>query len=103
MSATFTKLQNGTWGVRADGIVEIGSVVQVRTRAGEVKSVTITQVVWTGGGVTIAAIADDRAPRQSSRGSYSGGRRERHCAECEWNQDAGDMNGCPRHRGNPRD
>lgn len=46
--ATYAKLKNGNWGVRARGQLVPGSQVQVATKAGAIKSETIMRVVWTG-------------------------------------------------------
>jgi hypothetical protein len=47
----------------------------------------------------------ERIRRQRSSRRRRGGRRgydsDYGCAACEYNEDAGDMQGCPRHRGNP--
>jgi len=103
MAATYTKLRTGDWGVRIEGTAAVGSAVTVTRRDGQTKTETISRVVWSGGGVTLCAV--EPTARPATQYARSGGyrSREHHCEACEWNQDAGDMNGCPRHRGNPRD
>lgn len=74
--ATFMKLRSGEWGIKfgkADkGQAKPGARVSVRTRAGEIKQVTIKTVVSQGSDYAICAIESDRAP--SNRGRSYGGR-----------------------------
>lgn len=59
---TYTKLHSGEWGVRINGAANVGDTVTVTTRAGATKTERIAKVIWTGNGVTLAAIATN-APR----------------------------------------
>jgi hypothetical protein len=71
---TFTKLSGGDWGVRIEGVAPaVGAKVRVSKRGGASKEVTITGIVSTVGGVTIATIANGAA-RKPAR-SYAGARR----------------------------
>lgn len=47
MSATYTKLRDG-WGVRTTEPVLAGQTIQVRTKAGAIKTETIARVLWEG-------------------------------------------------------
>lgn len=46
--ASYTKLKSGEWGVRSETQAPEGATIEVKTKAGEVKSETITKQVWTG-------------------------------------------------------
>jgi hypothetical protein len=58
--------------------------------------------------VQCSASSTATAPAQKPARSYSARRfrgsspRERECEDCTWNEDCGDMQGCPRHRGGAR-
>jgi len=56
MSNSYTKLRNGSWGVRVDGAARPGQVVTVKTKAGEVKTETVDRVIWKGDSVSICSI-----------------------------------------------
>jgi hypothetical protein len=80
MTATYTKLKSGDWGVRIEGgTVKQGDTITVTKKSGERKQETIAKVVWTGNGITLAAIGqsqpsrthDNRTERESS-GQYCG-------------------------------
>ena len=96
---TYTKLRSGDWGVKADGTVKSGDSVSVTKKSGETKRETVAKVLWTDGKTSLCAIgsANSASATRGHRGYESGV-----CPDCEFNQDAGDMRGCPRHRGNPR-
>lgn len=76
--STYTKLNNGNWGVRVDGKAEAGQTVSVRTKAGELKQETIERVLWTGAdkqtGRTVSLCAIAQRGGGYSRGRSSGGR-----------------------------
>lgn len=81
MAITYNKLRDGSWGIRAEGVViERGQTVTVTKKSGETKEETIGRILWTGNGVTLATIVS------SSNGvSGEGGARRRSgnvCAEC---------------------
>jgi hypothetical protein len=78
MTATYTKLRDGSWGVRVVGTVAPGATVQVTKKSGESKTETVGKVIWTGNGVTLATLARESTPRPTTR--RRGGRYE--CEEC---------------------
>mgnify|MGYP006899558405 FL=1 len=55
ITATPAKLRNGSWGARVQGQVRNGDTVTITTRAGKSWTATVSQVVWTGEGVSIVA------------------------------------------------
>ena len=59
-ATTFTKLRNGSWGVKGTGLAA-GRIVGVAKRDGSHSNVTIDKVIWTDGKVQIASIKSDRA------------------------------------------
>lgn len=84
---TFSKLPSGDWGVRVEGPAPaIGAEVPVTKRGGATKTVTITGIVSTGNGVTIATIANGaaRKPVRSygRRRAYAGARGRCEDAPC---------------------
>jgi hypothetical protein len=48
MEATYTKLKDGSWGIRYAGIPRQGSTVTVRRKDGTTKQEKIAKVLWTG-------------------------------------------------------
>lgn len=58
MSATYTKLQDGSWGVRVPGSVQVvaGMRVTVAKKDGTTKPEIISRVVWSGKGRDGAAV-----------------------------------------------
>ena len=60
MNTTFTKLRNGSWGVKGHGL-RAGGVARVTKRSGEVQTVTVDRIVWHDAtGLAIASIVSDR-------------------------------------------
>lgn len=55
-TATYAKLRSGEWGVRVSGKVSPDQTVTVTTRAGAKKTERISEVLWTGDGITLATI-----------------------------------------------
>ena len=49
-ATTFTKLRNGSWGVKGTGLAA-GRIVGVAKRDGSHSNVTIDKVIWTDGKV----------------------------------------------------
>lgn len=90
---TYTKLSDGSWGVKTDSRVTPGMKITVTKKSGEKKTETVTGIVKS---LPVGMIVNIAASAKPSR-NYGGV-----CADCEFNQDAGDMMGCPKHRGNPR-
>lgn len=74
---TYTKLQNGNWGLRIQGSAQAGQMIAVVKKSGESKKEQVGKIVWTGNGVTLATIA------AASRQSYSSRREAREDQECE--------------------
>lgn len=76
MTATYTKLKDGTWGVRVafsgKGSITAGDTVEVKKKSGEKKTETITKVLWSGNGVYLCAIKTSIAVAGSGKT----------CAEC---------------------
>lgn len=72
MATTFTKLRNGSWGVRTTEKVRPGDTVEVTTKAGETRIETIAYVVWsgedreTGAPIALCAIVPTFAPRRAA-------------------------------------
>jgi len=86
MKTTYTKLYNGSWGVRVEGTVTGGDVVTVTKKDGGTKSETVERVIWSGNGICLCSIGRDSSSH--SHGSH-GSRRRRdgryECDECgEW-------------------
>ncbi len=79
MTATYTKLKSGDWGIRiacakgGESTVSAGQRLTVKKKDGSEKAETIDRVLWTGDGIVLAAI------KPQSNGSNRGGRV---CAEC---------------------
>jgi hypothetical protein len=87
ITATYTRLRSGEWGIRiVGGQPQPGAVVAVGRRDGTVVHETIGRILWTGPGrdgetVTLATIPHRERRRSSGRGRrYAGGRYE--CEEC---------------------
>lgn len=60
---TFTRLDNGDWGLRVEGRVKPGDVVDVTKRDGSRQRQTVAKVVTSGRGFTVATISSER-PKQ---------------------------------------
>jgi hypothetical protein len=70
--ATWTKLKDGTWGIRAEGKVAVGTSVEVRKKSGESETRTVARVIWTDGKISLCSVGASRSKR---RGPYE-------CPEC---------------------
>lgn len=75
MNATFTKLRNGNWGARVNGSPCPGQTLTISRRDGSTVTKTVDKVIWSGQGVTLCSLEDER-PSSSNRGHRSG------CREC---------------------
>lgn len=85
LKATFTKLPNEAWGVRITGADQAplsGDQVTVTTQAGEVRQVTIAEVLETSGSAYVCSLRPSPKPvaRRYIKGGYFGRRFE--CGEC---------------------
>lgn len=86
---SYTKLKDGSWGLRIEGTATKGQSVTIQTKSGERKTEVVGNVLWTGPDnrtkQTISlcekgSLATTRSPRKHTR---PGGRYE--CEECgEW-------------------
>lgn len=90
---TYTKLRNGSWGVRAQGKVLAGAQLDVTTKAGAVKSETVSTVLWVGKdrqtGETISLCAVGvRNGNGHVRSGHAGEVRCRHCHQ--WTMEGDD-------------
>lgn len=74
---SYAKLKSGAWGVRVTGQVRAGDKVTVTTKAGKQKTETVERVLWSGGGVSLCAIAGSESPSR-----YGCGGREGECGSC---------------------
>ena len=70
MSATYTKLQSGEWGVKINGPHPVGHkmTVHVLKKSGEKKSESV-KVIWSGNGISLCAVE-----RSQQYTPYTGGR-----------------------------
>lgn len=62
MATTYTKLRDGSWGIRSTDKVRTGDAVTVRKQSGETKTETVDKILWTGDGVTLASIVRSNQP-----------------------------------------
>lgn len=84
MPATYTKLRDGSWGVRVIGAaVTAGQSLTVNTKAGEAKSETIDRVLWSGDGASICSVVARK--RQPSYGGDSQRAMEARARRYGWN------------------
>lgn len=68
---TYTKLRDGSWGIRSTRPLSPGDLIEVVKKSGERKIEQVRRVIWKGDGVWLASIET----RRSS--SYSAPRRSR--------------------------
>jgi hypothetical protein len=72
---TFTKLKDGSWGLRIEGSAVVGDTVTVTKKSGETSHETVGHIVWTNGEITLATIAakagsGERSRRRPARGEH---------------------------------
>ena len=65
MNATYTKLKDGNWGLRIQGITDNLNAVTVTKKSGEIKTEYVGRILWRGNGIMLATIA--KAKRQTRR------------------------------------
>lgn len=71
---TYTKLKDGTWGVRVSGeTVAAGQTITVNKKDGTTKQETIKTIVWSGDGVQLCSVGHAHKST-ATRGNT--------CAEC---------------------
>jgi len=58
MSATYTKLKSGEWGIRCTERVKAGQRVTVSTKAGKEQSEVVNKVVWQNDDLWICSIEE---------------------------------------------
>lgn len=75
ISASPTKLRNGTWGATAKGTARKGDTLQITAKSGKSWTATVSAVVWSGNGVTICATESTPAPAGKTRRNGSNGGR----------------------------
>lgn len=63
MNATYTKLKDGNWGLRIQGITDNLNAVTVTKKSGEIKTEYVGRILWRGNGIMLATIA--KAKRQT--------------------------------------
>lgn len=61
---TYTKLRNGSWGLRGHDLAA-GAQVVVSKRDGSTKTEVVGRILWTGQGITLATIS-----QAAARGGY---------------------------------
>jgi len=94
LTITYTKLRDGSWGVRAPASTKAGDTITVTKKSGETKVERVERVLWTGDGIALCALAPSsgysaqRVQRTSSAGGTSG-----RCRECR-----GPIRSSPEHR-----
>ena len=74
---SFTKLRNGSWGIKGSGL-RAGLVVGVVKRDGSTSNVTVDRIVWDGGNVQIASIKQGAGRTASTHAARPAG----HSCEC---------------------
>jgi len=106
MEARFKKMDNGEWRVAVSERIDVDGghgTITVSMRDGSQKKVTLTRNYSRENGLYLYIPVSDKRPIAFPARRVSVGRSERGvCSACEWNMDAGDMRGCPKHRGHPR-
>lgn len=87
-TATYTKLKDGSWGLRITGAVNAGATIAVQKKDGTTKKEVIAKVLWAGEGVSLCAItrgSDSQGLSIRSGASYRAGVTapgRRACPEC---------------------
>lgn len=79
---TYTKLKDGSWGVRAEGTVKAGAVLTVTKKDGSTKTETVKVALWSGNGITLCAIVPTKSDSGGSRINATNGERKGVCANC---------------------
>jgi hypothetical protein len=64
---TYTKLNDGTWGLWSTDALQPGATVGVTTRDGSIQTVTVDRILRSSNGVTIATKTDGAMSTVSER------------------------------------
>jgi hypothetical protein len=106
---TYRKTQQGEWVAYGPAAAMRKGAVTVSKRDGSIKTEQVERLgkTFTVGGVPMCYgyLAKTAPVRSAGRGEGScrhARYESRSCDDCQWVEDAGDANGCSRHRGNPR-
>ena len=96
MEATWTKLKSGAWGVRVPGPAIEGACITVRKKSGETANVTVREVVWSNGDISLCTVQGKKSTHSSSSScgvcnrnhvlvpcGYPGCNPPNHCDECD--------------------
>jgi hypothetical protein len=83
MTNTYTKLRDGSWGVRSTEEVRPGQVVTVIKKSGDTKVETIKTIIWSGNGVWICSIVPKPARQGCSRCCRTATRTTQIWEECD--------------------
>lgn len=83
----YTKLKDGTWGIKVEGSASAGIVVNVITKAGQLKKEIVGKVLWQGKdkftGKQVALCTKQFVQqRQSRHNNANEGWRNNGCSEC---------------------
>ena len=76
MAATFTKLRDGSWGLRIEGSAKAGQTVTVTKKSGETSREVVGKIIWSGNGITLAKVGE-KFPTIGSGGKHYDNRTER--------------------------
>lgn len=80
---TFSKLKDGSWGLRGPGL-KAGATVTVEKKGGQTVRKTVGKILWTGDGVSLATIDESGTPTSAPAArkafGFRTGRYE--CDEC---------------------
>lgn len=66
-TVTYTRLRDGSWGLRGPGLVA-GNTVIVTRRSGAPKTEVVGKVLWSGDGVSLATIHGSESRATEARG-----------------------------------
>lgn len=80
-NASYTKLRDGSWGIRVPDALRAtaGSVVSVKKQSGETKDEIVDRVLWSGQGISLCSI---RRSASASGGSSRRSGRSYECGDC---------------------
>jgi len=92
---TFSKLQDGTWGIRTSSVVAPGAVVIVSRKDGTQSNQTVRAVIWTDGTACLCSVEPTAKPVPAAPKAAPAARRSnwrpcgypgcnpQHCDDCE--------------------